>query len=298
MRDFLDFLMSPEGYVEVRCIKDGKVKQWFTKDRQDASDLAIKRSDEGWDAYYGVLPRLDRKGDAKHITPVTRVLWADLDAKTIGSKRQALQALVRYKLPPSVVVDSGHGYHAYWKLDAAIGFDKAKLAMVGIAKQLKGDHVYDQARILRIPGTTNWKEEGKPVPVRTVVFNTTNVLRFPDFYRQSELGLGIMEPPKPEPSPRVAVESMSMDVRASFPLAYAIPSWLDDLIKDGVPQGQRSEQAFKVMIKLAERGWSDAEILTAFERGGIGEKMREMRTGRKWFDYSMKKARTQARLPA
>jgi hypothetical protein len=48
------------------------------------------------------------------------------------------------------------------------------------------------------------------------------------------------------------------------------------------------------MCQLIKRGWTDAEILHAFETGHIGEKMREMRTGDKWFDYSLNKARAQA----
>lgn len=280
MRDFLDFLMSPEGYVEVRSIRDGRVRQWWEEDRQAAVDLAIAQSDEGWDAYYGVLPRTTRAGDAAHITTLCPLLWADLDAKTIGSKQQALQALVRYDIPPSVVVDSGHGYHAYWKLTAPVHFDLAKMTMIGIARQLKGDHVYDQARILRIPGTTNWKDPEAPVPVRTVVFNTTQVLRHADFYRQTEAGVDDQRPRK---MPAIPPRSMSL----------SLPAWLEDLIRDGAPQGQRSEACFKVMIQLAKRGWTDAEIESVFETGGIGEKMREMRTGKRWFDHSMAKARLQ-----
>jgi hypothetical protein len=282
VRDFLDFLMLNEGFVEIRSIRDGKVRQWFSKDRQAAVDLALEQSDQGWDAYFGVLPRTDMLGDAEHITDATPVLWADLDAKVHGDKQTALRALVRYRVPPSVVVDSGHGYHAYWKLKGAIRFALAQKAMKGIASQLKGDHVYDQARILRIPGTTNWKDPEHPVPVRTVVFNTENTHRFGDFHYEVEQSEQRDRPPRYRTSwgTKVSIEEL--------------PGWLTELVRDGVPQGQRSEAAFKVMIKLAERGWSDAEIKAAFEQGGIGEKMREQRNGDRWFDHSMKKAREQA----
>jgi hypothetical protein len=284
MRDFLDFLMPDEGFVEVRSIKDGKVKQWWSASRQAAVDLAIEQSDLGWDAYYGVLPRLnDHDGDAEHVVPTSTVLWTDLDAKTIGSKQRALQSLIRFRIPPSVVVDSGHGYHAYWKLTSPAPFSRARLAMIGLARTLNGDHVYDQARILRIPGTVNWKDPEKPVPVRTVVFNTTQVLRFKDFHAQVEGGYEDQLPPQPSPGTRYA----SYDRRD-------MPEWLSELIRDGRPQGERSEACWKVMCQLIKRGWTDAEILHAFETGGIGEKMREMRTGDKWFDYSLNKARAQA----
>lgn len=280
MRDFLDFLMSPEGFVEVRTIRAGKVDQWFTRSRGLAVERALEMSTEGWDAYYGVLPRLSEKGNGDSCATETTVLWADLDAKTIGSKSQALMSLVRYVLPPSVVVDSGHGYHAYWKLDEAVPFERARLAMIGIARELHGDHVYDRARILRIPGTTNYKAD--PVPVRTVVFNTTHVMAMRDFHQQVAHGVRDQMPqvaPRPATTPRYR--------------SHDLPDWLQDLIDLGAPQGQRSEQAYKVMIKLASRGWSDAEIRQAFDTGGIGEKMREMRNGDRWFEHSLAKARTQ-----
>jgi hypothetical protein len=286
MRDFLDFLMPLEGFVEVRSIKDGKIKQWFDVNRQAASDLAMQRSDDGWDAYYGVLPRTTgTHGDAAHTSNESTVLWADLDAKTIGSKQQALMSLVRYQIAPSVVVDSGHGYHAYWKLALPVSFEKARLAMIGIARDLEGDHVYDQPRILRIPGTVNYKEKDVPVPVRTVVFNTTNVLRFGDFHEQVEHGVADQAPPE-RPNTTRRYTNLSRN---------ELPRWLNDLIHDGAEQGTRSEQCWKVMIKLAEAGWSDGDIRDAFDTGGIGEKMREMRNGDRWFEHSLAKARTQAR---
>ena len=276
--------MPQQGLVEIRSIRDGKVRQWFEEDRQAAVDLAIAQSDEGWDAYYGVLPRTGRVGDAEHVIGEAGVLWADLDAKAVGSKQQALMSLIRCPLPPSVVVDSGHGYHAYWRLESAVPFGKAQVTMIGLARVLNGDHVYDQPRILRIPGTTNWKDPEVPMPVRTVVFNTTNILRYADFHKITERGYEDLKPKAPQYSESWQTRRHDDD----------LPDWLEGLIRDGVPQGERSEQAFKVMVKLAQRGWTDADIRAAFDGGGIGEKMREMRTGERWFNHSLAKARQQA----
>jgi hypothetical protein len=279
--------MPPEGYVEVRSIlsrTEGKpeVRQWFGTDRQKAVDYALAQSDDGYDAYYGVLPRTDRLGDAAHVVSETGVLWADLDAKAVGSKQQALMSLIRFPLPPSVVVDSGHGYHAYWKLVSGVPFAKGQVTMIGLARMLDGDHVYDQPRILRIPGTTNWKDRDVPMPVRTVVFNTTQLLRYADFHEVTECGYQAQHPPK-----------TSTWTSRTYVKEADLPSWLSDIIRDGAAQGERSEQCFKVMIKLAERGWSDTDIRDAFDSGGIGEKMREMRSGERWFNYSLAKARAQ-----
>jgi hypothetical protein len=285
MRDFLDFVTLPGGFIEIRAIRDGKVRQWWEEDRQAACDLALSLSDEGWDAYYGVLPRKERSGVASAVVPFTRTLWADLDAKVHMTKRQALMALIDLDIPPSVVVDSGHGYHAYWRLEELIMFDEAKPMMVGLARALRGDHVYDRPRILRIPGTTNWKDPAEPKPVRTVVFDTTREHKPASFHRYADIGIRELNPPPPKPTKHIPAEHRE-----------DLPDWLDELIRDGAPQGQRSEQAFKVMCHLAKRGYTDDEIHRAFETGGIGDKMREMRTGgERWFNRSLSRARRDLR---
>ena len=283
MRDFLEFIMPSFGYVEIRSIRNGMVKQWWEEDRQAAIDLAIAQSSQGFDAYYGVLPRLDRHGDGSVIADSTDVLWADLDAKMLGSKQQALMKLVQADIPPSVVIDSGHGYHAYWKLGGELEWLTACAVMKGIAKDLNGDHVYDKARIMRIPGTMNWKDADHPVPVRTIVFDTTNIRPLRDFHEWYKQGAWVERAPVPTPRPRFSTGSIG----ASRP----VPGYIEVLIRDGVPQGQRSEAAFKVMCELLRCGWTDANIHDAFASGGIGEKMREMRDGERWFNRSLERAK-------
>lgn len=286
MRDFLEFVQgTDEGLVEIRAIRNGHASQWWEKDRQEAVDLAISLSDSGWDAYYGVLPRVSKAGDASHVSDTVHTLWADLDAKTIGSKHMALFSLTRFMLPPNVVVDSGHGYHAYWRMREPVPYDMARLAMIGLERQLRGDAVHDKPRILRIPGTTNWKDPLDPKPVRAIVFDTTNLLRFEDFHAQVELGYGV-EHPQPVTRQRTHDEGLR---------SGRMPHWLGDLIRDGVPQGQRSEAAWKVMCYLIELGWSDADIRSAFDNGAIGDKMREQRDGDRWFERSLTRARAVAR---
>lgn len=282
MRDFLDFVMLPGGYVELRAIQQGKVRRWWERDRQAASDLAIQLSDDGWDAYYGVLPRRIHGGTAEDVAPFTRTLWADLDAKVHGDKAATLSVVTgRLAVPPSVVVDSGHGYHAYWRLDSIVEFERARTIMVGIAQVMKGDHVYDAARILRIPGTVNYKDPQEPKPVRTILFNTRAVYRVGDFHHYEYLGEKKLHPPV-----------HNTGVFRPIPRTDDMPAQLAELIRDGVPQGQRSEAAWGVMCALIERGWSDDEILAAFQSGGIGEKMREMHDGgTRWFNRSVARAR-------
>lgn len=289
MRDFLDLIHGDSGYyVEVRAIMDGKVRQWWTTDREEAQTLAFKLNNDGWDVYFGVLPRIRTHGTADDVVHMQDVVWADLDDKAYnGDKGACLMALIDYELPPAVIVDSGHGYHAYWLLREKIGNEKAVLIMRGLARILKGDHVYDPARILRLPGTTNWKDPDHPMPVRVLRMDGLRRQRVGDFV--GPLTVGESERARAEePGPK----------RVYVPPANRqdLPDWLDGLIRDGAPQGQRSEQAFKVMCQLLKRGYSDEEIRAAFDQGGIGDKMREMRSGgERWFRRSLSRAKTRLR---
>lgn len=287
MRDFLDLVQPGEGFTEVRRIMDGTVKQHWLDDHNDAMELALRWSDVGWDVYYGVLPRTTHGGKASDVARWTSTLWADVDAKAHGASKQAsLMALVDFEIPPAVVVDSGHGYHAYWILDQFIPVDRATTIMRGIARRIKGDHVYDAARILRLPGTQNWKDPEHPLPVRVLRFDSTRRYRPGDFVDVESVGTAELERANRTFVPTVYVPP------ADRP---ALPDWLDSLITQGAPQGQRSEASFKVMYHLAKRGWSDEEIHTIFDVMAIGEKMREMRTGgERWFKRSMTRARSSA----
>ena len=289
MRDFLDLIHgdSPH-FVEIRAIMDGRPRQWWTRNREEAQDLALKLNGDGWDVYYGVLPRTSEHGTADDVIHVQDTLWADLDDKAFnGDKGSALMALIDFEIPPAVIVDSGHGYHAYWKLREGIGNARSTRIMRGLARVLKGDHVYDPARILRLPGTTNWKDPDHPMPVRALRMDALRKNRVQDFYSYEAVG----------ESEQARMEAPAQ-ARVYIPPANRaeLPDWLDELIRNGAPQGQRSEAAFKVMCHLLKRGYSDEEIEDAFHQGGIGEKMREMRNGGdRWFRRSLSRAKTSLR---
>ncbi len=282
MRDFFDFILPKDGLVEVRSIRRGEVRQHFTPDREEAADLARTMDAKEWDVYYGVLPRMEPKGTAEAVSRTADVLWADLDAKGETTKANALQSLIDYDIPPAVIVDSGHGYHAYWKLAKSIPTSRATLIMRGLAKHLNGDAVYDAPRILRVPGTTNWKDT--PVKVRTLRFDMLRLMRAGDFDWAESTAHDIEAK---RSKPRKALAYIAPTSRP------ALEPWLQRLIDDGAPLGYRSEACFKVMVHLAMRGYSDSEIYAIFDSHNIGEKYREMSDyeGKRWMDRSLDRAR-------
>jgi hypothetical protein len=132
------------------------------------------------DVYVGVGPRTRRSGTAQDIDRVHAV-WADCDTE------EAIDRLARFSPSPSIVIQSGRvlqsgdrGRHAYWLLGAE-GVDGwiARIANARLARALGSDtSVIDEARVLRPPGTLNFKyDEPRPVTMET---HTGEVFRYSD----------------------------------------------------------------------------------------------------------------------
>jgi len=120
-----------------------------------------------YDVYVGVAPRWGSDGTGVGVRRLG-ALWADLDAKgehTVGSRLRQLEDLT---CPPSILVLTGRGCHAYWLLsrpaDGLEPLERAEGVMRRLGQGLGGDPVWDRARILRVPSTFNHKyEASRPV---------------------------------------------------------------------------------------------------------------------------------------
>jgi hypothetical protein len=166
--------LQPALYGEVRAFKQGRAEQLFTADKMEAMGTALRlATQERMDVYFGVLPRITKRGTAEQTVKTTHVLWADFDAKRFRGKTgisSAFTEIANMRLTPHIIVDSGNGYHAYWMLDGEYDFVEAQKVMKGIERVHHTDHCSDAARILRVPGTLNFKE-ATPKPVRLVRFD-------------------------------------------------------------------------------------------------------------------------------
>ncbi len=99
---------------------------------------------------------------------VINALFAEFDAKDYGDKA-AIRAHLAALPAPSVLIDSGGGYHAYWLLRETLSLDTAPSRARAIDLQRRwvgfvgGDKAAkDLARVLRVPGTVNYKEKYAP----------------------------------------------------------------------------------------------------------------------------------------
>lgn len=157
--------------IEARYIdRRGVVQREFYP---DAVSLAgsVQRRRGRWNCYYGVVVRDADKGTAEHCVRA-EALYADADLKLWATepdpRAAARAAFRRFGLRPTAIVDTGNGFHVYLGLGEPVDVrDPACRATfeavnAAFARALCGhgrkpDEVHDVARILRAPGSYNFK---------------------------------------------------------------------------------------------------------------------------------------------
>ncbi len=187
------------GYTYLWTMPDKKT-YWFNSGRLDEMQKqAGELSEAGKDVYFGVGITKDPKflGRAKSADVCGLPgLWIDIDFKDAAAHAQTdlpetLEEIIsRIPLAPSILVHSGHGVHLYWLLREPWIFDDAAERQAAekllhgfqayIKQQLgyKIDSTHDLARVLRLPGTKNYKNE--PVDVRVLKEDTAQLRYNPE----------------------------------------------------------------------------------------------------------------------
>jgi hypothetical protein len=160
------------GWINLRAIDDHGARSTMVATTGEAEAWCQRHEGQRANLYAGLARRgevrdADGKIDASEKNLAgCQVVWADLDS---GTREDQLARLDAFPIAPSLVVDSGGGTHALWKLDDPIECASdptmnAKLRRIlrGIQVTLGGDRaVCDAARIFRIAGTMNYPNAKK-----------------------------------------------------------------------------------------------------------------------------------------
>jgi len=134
-------------------------RRFYPTEFPDRAVSAILRAGRQRDIYIGAAPRARTHGGRAAIAWLT-TLWIDADTP------DAIDRLDAFTPPPSILVASGRGRHAYWLLTRPVDVDTAEHANLRLAQHLNADpSCFDAARILRPPHSTNFQHQ-PPRPVR------------------------------------------------------------------------------------------------------------------------------------
>lgn len=180
MTDFLNSVLPTQGTYCSVGIRSGVVKQEFHPTIADVDDVCGGFATQGIDAYFALATFKDDTSRKADNAAFLRSFFLDLDCgtgKPYADQAAAAQALSIFisntGLPSPTVVNSGGGLHVYWPLledvEASVWISHAKsLKRLCAAHNLHADPAVtaDSVRILRVPGTSNFKKEpARPVQI-------------------------------------------------------------------------------------------------------------------------------------
>ena len=156
---FLEMLFRPGETFEIRVKREddkGAIQTWlpYIKIGQFCQvHIPIHESNERH-IWVGVAPR-DKAGSSVPLHG--RVLWVDLDS-SVRTEERLDDVLNESGLPtPSAVVNSGNGFHVYWALSEPATPDVLRAYARGTHEVLPSDATHDPTRVMRVPGTRNFK---------------------------------------------------------------------------------------------------------------------------------------------
>ena len=182
--DLLSAVQPPDGWFCSVGIKEGAaVRQQLVATREQFDAISADLMDRGYNVYFGVAKYATDENRQKDNVKGLKALWLDIDcgptkvainAKTgrpAGYIDQyagtaALRAFCKtVGLPKPLLVNSGRGLHVYWPLTETITRSEwesvaARLRELCTTHNLYVDPaVFEVARILRVPGTLNFKDD-------------------------------------------------------------------------------------------------------------------------------------------
>ena len=161
-QEFYDLMFADcEGYVEIRELPSG-IQHWVSY--KDVCKKVSDLSGDDSDIYHGCGTREDGKGGKDGVIEIP-CLWTDIDFKD-SSEEEAKEILKNFPLKPTAEIFSGGGIHSYWKLREPFKInsindrDVIESYLKKLTSSLKGDNTSAElARILRVPGTRNFKKD-------------------------------------------------------------------------------------------------------------------------------------------
>jgi hypothetical protein len=262
-RDFLRALYhgAPEDlYFELRCIHptSGDARSFWSKvgDKRtltNAFNRATALNHAGYGLYFAPCLRRDKQGKAE-AAALLPALWVDLDCDDEAARRgAALERLNAFSPPPSAIIDSGGGLHAYWLLTDAVPLDEeSRMQAAGILRglftALGGDphYVKSVASVMRLPSSVNTKPERGGVIVSLVELHPDRRYPLSDFaWLESQ----------PQVERIGGLKVIMLNGNGQHPL----PKRTEDYLISGAAEGSRNSELFQAACQLRDAGYSQSD---------------------------------------
>jgi len=277
--DFLAALYGqadPALWLELRCIHpETEVSRVLWSPVGDPSRRAaiLRQADAmnraGFGVYFAPCLRREKKGDAQAVAAVP-ALWMDIDCDDDSDQRAgALDKLNTFDLKPSIMLDSGGGWHVYYLLDAPYVLendeDRQHIARIlhGLSAALGGatDYVKSVASLMRLPDSANTKPERGGV-----------VASITEFHPEWRYSLAAFEWLVVQPQPKI----LPVQFGSGNGHHASLPQVTLDYLSRGASNGSRNKALFDAACQFRDAGYSQVEaetqlVLRHVADGGSGE---------------------------
>jgi hypothetical protein len=243
------------------------VKRWFT-DPALAADFALDMNAGRLSVFCAINTRNAFAG-FEHNVPEVTALALDLQPERT-SIEQVAAWLDSIGIGPTATTSSGFGAHMYFLLSEVAEPQQAKLVWERLCKVTKSDAIFNTNRILRLPGSLNWKKD----PPRWCYFTDLQVHRQYTI-RQIDRALDLVN----APPARTAKEGIPIDPNQSMDwpeLRRNLHASVLDIIDTGEKnafserQVTRSEADWLVICALVRAGATDQMIHWIYETLPVG----------------------------
>ena len=179
--DFLRAILPADGYYAWVRIKNKKPRQVLTDSIEALKPIARNAIENNADLYFGCAAYSTDQNRTKTNVKSVKAFWIDLDCgvdtpyATKQDGHTALRAFCKSTgMPKPFVVDSGRGLHVYWPIENPILAPVWQVYADSLIKLCasRGLDIKDPgcstdvARILRVPGTFNYKNPADPLQVQ------------------------------------------------------------------------------------------------------------------------------------
>jgi putative DNA primase/helicase len=308
-------LKSNAGEIEIRTFKP-RPASYFFSNVLAAADLAINLCDQGIDVYFGVNPRTGGQGRKENVHYLS-AFHAEIDYGTLGHKKEtefknfqeAFVAVDGFYLHPSIIIHSGGGFHCYWVLNKPLKVEDYGIVALenvnkALTQALNGDSgTHDLSRVLRVPGTINFKQPENPRPV-DIFFLSDLTYEYEAF---GELLVNLNETPLKTKAKQEKQVMRATDIKESTQTPATTTIEIDklpvtDKIKSLILHGTdgsystRSEADMAVTIALVNKGLGENEIRQIFQTYPIGAKYREHSSPNDYLNHNIQKAKEMSNL--
>ena len=140
--------------------------RWFGADVPAATEWAAAESLAGRNVYWTTNQVAEgcNKKPSKADILAARFAHVDIDPPKNGGPFDKLRAqaeLLALSVPPTLIIDSGGGLQAFWRLSGPASPAEVESVNRSLAGRLGGDNCHNIDRLMRLPGTVNYPNARK-----------------------------------------------------------------------------------------------------------------------------------------